>query len=57
MDAATTLSLDVVPVHDDERVDSAPMATTPFAPASRLGERLRSLRLAAGLTQTQVAGE
>lgn len=32
-------------------------ATTPGAPASRLGERLRSLRLAAGLTQTQVAGE
>ena len=31
--------------------------TTPSAPASRLGERLRSLRLAAGLTQTQVAGD
>jgi tetratricopeptide (TPR) repeat protein len=27
------------------------------APASRLGERLRSLRLAAGLTQTQLAGD
>jgi tetratricopeptide (TPR) repeat protein/DNA-binding XRE family transcriptional regulator len=27
------------------------------APASRLGERLRSLRLTAGLTQTQLAGE
>ena len=34
-----------------------PTATTPAAPASRLGERLRSLRLAAGLTQTQVAGD
>ncbi len=32
-------------------------ATTPSAPTSRLGDRLRSLRLAAGLTQTQVAGE
>ena len=27
------------------------------APASRLGERLRSLRVAAGLTQTELAGE
>ncbi len=34
-----------------------PAATTPSAPTSRLGDRLRSLRLAAGLTQTQVAGE
>jgi tetratricopeptide (TPR) repeat protein len=32
-------------------------ATTPYAPVSRLGERLRSLRLTAGLTQSQVAGE
>ena len=32
-------------------------ATTPSAPTSRLGDRLRSLRLAAGLTQTQLAGE
>ncbi len=36
---------------------AAPKATTPVAPASRLGDRLRSLRLAAGLTQTQLAGE
>jgi len=36
---------------------TAPAATTPSAPASRLGERLRSLRLAAGLTQSQVAGD
>ena len=35
----------------------APAATTPSAPTSRLGDRLRSLRLAAGLTQTQVGGE
>ena len=34
-----------------------PTATTPPAPTSRLGGRLRSLRLAAGLTQTQIAGE
>jgi tetratricopeptide (TPR) repeat protein len=34
-----------------------PIATTPVAPTSRLGERLRSLRLAAGLTQTEVAGD
>ena len=36
---------------------TAPSATTPFAPASRVGERLRSLRLAAGLTQSQVGGD
>ena len=36
---------------------TAPAATTPFAPASRVGERLRSLRLAAGLTQSQVGGD
>jgi transcriptional regulator with XRE-family HTH domain len=36
---------------------TAPTATTPSAPSSRLGERLRSLRLAAGLTQSQLAGE
>ena len=35
----------------------APSATTPAAPTSRLADRLRSLRLAAGLTQTQLAGE
>ena len=35
----------------------ASVATTPGATTSRLGERLRSLRIAAGLTQTQVAGE
>jgi tetratricopeptide (TPR) repeat protein len=52
MDAAN-LSL-----HDEELTPPAlPTATTPSAPASRLGERLRSLRLAAGLTQTQVAGD
>lgn len=32
-------------------------ARAPGVPASRLGGRLRSLRLAAGLTQTQLAGE
>jgi tetratricopeptide (TPR) repeat protein len=31
--------------------------TTPAPPSSGLGERLRSLRLAAGLTQTDLAGE
>ncbi len=36
---------------------TTPTATTPFAPTSRVGERLRSLRLAAGLTQSQVGGE
>jgi tetratricopeptide (TPR) repeat protein len=35
----------------------APTATTPAAPSSRLGDRLRSLRLAAGLTQSQLGGE
>ena len=54
MDAAARLRH-----HDDELMPSvaAPTATTPPAPASRLGERLRSLRLAAGLTQSQVAGD
>ena len=33
------------------------VVTTPPVPASRLGERLRSLRLAAGLTQSELAGE
>ena len=37
--------------------DHALAPTTPGAPSSRLGDRLRSLRLAAGLTQAQVAGE
>jgi tetratricopeptide (TPR) repeat protein len=32
-------------------------AATPSAPTSRMGDRLRSLRLAAGLTQTQLAGD
>jgi tetratricopeptide (TPR) repeat protein len=32
-------------------------AAAPSAPTTRLGARLRSLRLAAGLTQTEVAGE
>ncbi len=47
------------PQHDDALAPSvtALAATTPAAPTSRLGERLRSLRLAAGLTQSQVAGE
>ena len=31
--------------------------TTPAPPVSRIGDRVRSLRLAAGLTQTQLAGE
>ena len=47
------------PAQDDELapVAIAPIATTPSAPTSRLGERLRSLRLAAGMTQTQVGGD
>src|SRR6478736_3206415 len=54
MDAATHSS-----VLNDVLTSAAksPTATTPAAPASRIGERLRSLRLAAGLTQTQVAGD
>ncbi len=36
---------------------SAPPATTPAVPASSIGERLRSLRVASGLTQAQLAGE
>ena len=52
MDAAN-LSL-----HDEELTPPVlPTATTPSAPASRLGDRLRSLRLTAGLTQSQVAGD
>jgi transcriptional regulator with XRE-family HTH domain len=43
--------------HNDAVGPTAPAPTTPSAPASRLGERLRSLRLAAGLTQTQVGGD
>jgi transcriptional regulator with XRE-family HTH domain len=43
--------------HNDAIGPSTLGPTTPSAPASRLGERLRSLRLAAGLTQTQVAGD
>src|SRR5512141_1317835 len=35
----------------------SPTATTPSAPASRLADRLRPLRLAAGLTQSQLGGE
>jgi tetratricopeptide (TPR) repeat protein len=34
-----------------------PTASTSSAPSSRLGDRLRSLRVAAGLTQTQLAGD
>src|ERR1044072_48865 len=56
MDAAThSPLLDDAP--NDAQNHASPIAKTPPAPASRLGERLRSLRLAAGLTQTQVAGE
>ena len=33
-----------------------PSTTRPIAPGSRLGDRLRQLRVAAGLTQTDVAG-
>jgi tetratricopeptide (TPR) repeat protein len=43
--------------HNDAVGPTAPTPTTPSAPTSRLGERLRSLRLAAGLTQTQVGGD
>ena len=57
MDAASHRSVPAEPVPAEEFAGCAPVATTPAAPASRLGERLRSLRLAAGLTQTQVAGE
>src|SRR6476620_6135951 len=53
MDAATNSPLE----HDVLAPSKSPIATTPAAPASRIGERLRSLRLAAGLTQTQVAGD
>jgi tetratricopeptide (TPR) repeat protein len=44
-----------VPIHDV----TADQTATPIAkaPGSRLGERLRSLRLAAGLTQTELAGD
>src|SRR5258707_8337497 len=33
-----------------------PSTARPIAPGSRLGDRLRQLRVAAGLTQTDVAG-
>ena len=36
---------------------NAPAATTPPAPTPRLGEQLRQLRVAAGLTQTELAGD
>ena len=41
----------------DDMTDAAASTTTPAVPASGLGERVRSLRLAAGLTQTQLAGD
>jgi transcriptional regulator with XRE-family HTH domain len=47
------------PMHEDETASGATaVAATriPSAPSSRIGERLRSLRLAAGLTQSEVAG-
>src|SRR5690349_3247260 len=56
MDAATHSPL-LNDAPNDAPNHTSPIATTPSAPASRLGERLRSLRLAAGLTQTQVAGD
>jgi tetratricopeptide (TPR) repeat protein len=56
MDAATHLSVRN-DVENDVKSPSSPTATTPAAPSSRIGDRLRSLRLAAGLTQTQVAGD
>lgn len=40
-----------------EDAETTPPEATPGVPVSRLGDRLRSLRLAAGLTQTQLAGE
>jgi tetratricopeptide (TPR) repeat protein len=54
--------MDAAPDRLEQDDGSAPVpvanaATTPSAPTSRVGDRLRSLRLAAGLTQTQVAGE
>ncbi len=42
------------PAYDEE---FAPAVRATGHPASQLGDRLRSLRLAAGLTQTQVAGD
>ncbi len=54
MDAATRRPMQA---HELPPAVTTPPATTPFAPASRIGERLRSLRLAAGLTQSQVGGE
>ena len=44
------------PSPDGDRA-TVTVARTPVAPTSRLGERLRSLRLAAGLTQSQVGGD
>src|SRR5262245_23409579 len=52
MDLAASL-----PRNDDAVGPSTPFPTTPTPPSSRLGERLRSLRLAAGLTQSQLAGD
>lgn len=57
MDAATHRPAQAGNRAGSPPVATTPVATTPVAPASRLGQRLRSLRLAAGLTQTQVAGE
>ncbi len=37
-------------------LDRRPSTARPIAPGSRLGDRLRQLRVAAGLTQTDVAG-
>jgi len=46
-----------VAAHIEAEETLSPTATTPSAPSSRLADRLRSLRLAAGLTQSQLAGE
>ena len=40
-----------------EHMTTPPRARTRAVPASGLGDRLRSLRLAAGLTQTELAGD
>ena len=47
------------PQHDKPQMSSLsrrPSTSRPIAPGSRLGDRLRQLRVASGLTQTDVAG-
>ncbi len=42
---------------DERLMTEVTTALTPGSPASTLGERVRALRVAAGLTQTQLAGD